>query len=105
MHLSEDAILTRIEKARRAIRAADTESEVIAAVRGYLDSLDKADAALLPAEILVMTLAPAEELIQMARQSLEGCLSSRPKGGVLKEVNSVFTSAARRLEFLARRKS
>jgi hypothetical protein len=46
--------MTKSQKACRAIRSARSESQVIAAVRGYLDSLDASDAALLPRELLTV---------------------------------------------------
>jgi hypothetical protein len=93
------------EKACRAIRAAGNESEVLGAVREYLDSLDASDAALLPAELLVMGLTPAEELIQSALQALHSEMESRAhksKGGILNEAALVFSTAGRRLAALAK---
>lgn len=95
--------MTRGDKARRAIRAASRESEVIAAVRDYIEALDSSDAARLPAEILVMGLAPAEELIQSALQSVETRLKAEKgaKGGAVRELIRVLTAAARRLADLS----
>lgn len=95
---------TRSDKACRAIRAANQESEVIAAVRDYLESLDASEAARLPAEILVMALTPAEELVQSALQALHSSMESsgEAKGGLLHEAAFVFTTAARRLATLAK---
>jgi len=98
--------MTRGDKACRAIRAATRESEVIAAVRDYIDALDSSDAARLPAEILVMGLTPAEELIQSALQSVETLLKAEKgakgaKGGALRELTRVLTAAARRLADLS----
>jgi hypothetical protein len=93
------------EKASRAIRAARNESEVLGAVREYLDSLDASDAALLPAELLVRGLTPAEELIQSALQALHSEIDSnaeKARGGVLNEAALVFTTAGRRLAALAK---
>jgi len=98
--------MTKSEKACRAIRKATSESEVIGAVRKYLDSLDTSDAALLPAEILVIGLAPAEELIQSALQTLDTHMKARKsKSGILPETILVLTTAARRLAALAQDRS
>jgi len=97
--------MTKSEKACRAIRAARNESEVIAAVREYVDSLDRSDLARLPAEILAMGLAPAEELVQSALQALHGGMAGAgedSKADILSEATLVFTTAARRLAVLAR---
>ena len=98
--------MTRSDKARRAIRAATTESEVVRAVREYLDSLDMSDVERLPAEILIMGLSPAEELIQLALQTLHAQIKQdNSKGGILREAALVLTTAARRLSMLARQKA
>lgn len=97
--------MTRGEKACTAIRAAAKESDVIGAVREYLESLDKSDAARLPAEILAMGLASAEELVQSALQALHtgmGAAQGDSKAGILNEATLVFTTAARRLAVLAK---
>ena len=97
--------MTNREKACREILAAKHESQVLLAVREYLDSLDVADAALLPAELLVMGLTPAEELIQSALHALHSALGPRgeaSKAGVLKDTADVFAAAARRLAALAK---
>jgi hypothetical protein len=93
------------EKACRDIRTARNESEVLGAVRTYLDSLDAADAALLPAELLVMGLTPAEELIRSALEALHEEMEAgagKSKRGLLNEASLVFTTAARRLAALAK---
>ena len=97
--------MTRSDKACRAIRAATQESEVIGAVRDYLESLDESDARRLPAEILAMGLTPAEELIQTALQVLHSGMEQAQedsKGDILSEATLVFTTAARRLAALAK---
>ena len=95
--------MTRTEKACRAIRAATKESQVLAAVRDYLDSLEAADVARLPAQILVMGLTPAEELIQSALQALNDSMRDEGKntGGAVNDAVLVFTTAAKRLAVLA----
>ncbi len=97
--------MTKSGKASRAIRAATHESQVLLAVREYLESLSAAEAAALPAELLVMSLGPAEELVQSALQALHGAidaLDEKPRSGVLKESVIVFTAAARRLAAIAK---
>ena len=89
--------MTKSQKACRAIRSARSESQVIAAVRDYLDSLDASDAALLPGELLVLGLVPAEELIQTALHALHQVTNTAARGGVVKETALVFSTAARRL--------
>jgi hypothetical protein len=97
--------MTRSEKACRAIRNAANESQVIGAVREYLESLDDSDARRLPAEILVMGLSPAEELVQTALQALHDGMEAAhedSKAGILSEATLVFTTAAKRLAALAK---
>lgn len=97
--------MTSSEKACRAIRSATNESEVVGAVRDYLESLDASDAGRLPAEILAIGLTPAEELIQSALQVLHNGMEQAradSKANVLSEATLVFTTAARRLAALAK---
>lgn len=97
--------MTRSEKACRAIRAARKETEVIDALRRYLESLDAADARRLPAEILVLGLTPAEELVQSALQTLRDCMEQAQqdsRGSIVSEATLVFTTAARRLAALSK---
>ena len=93
--------MTSSEKACREIRSAKTESQVIAAVREYLDSLGAKDLARLPADLMVLGLAPAEELIQSALQALHDIGAASKDAGVADAV-LVFTAAARRLAALAK---
>jgi hypothetical protein len=95
--------MTNSDNACRRIRSAKNESEVLAAVRQYLDSLDAKDIALLPAGLLALGLTPAEELIQSALQLLHTALdAAAPRdAGVVKDASLVFTTAARRLAALA----
>ena len=96
--------MTNTEKACRAIRAARHESQVIAAVRDYLDALDVTDAASLPAGLLAVGLVPAEEMIQSALQSLHAVIAEKGAKGsaILSETSLVLTTAARRLATLAK---
>lgn len=96
--------MTKSEKACRVIQSAKKESQVVGAVRDYLDSLDASDVAQLPAEVAVLGLTPAEELIQSALQALHNCLAeagATRKGGIVRETALVFTTAARQLTLLA----
>ena len=98
-------MVSRSDKACRAIRAAKKESEVIEAVRGYVESLAPSDAQLLPKELLTMGLAQAEETVQSALQALHthmAALGETSKAGVVSEAALVFTTAARRLATLAK---
>ena len=100
--------MTKSDMACRVIHAAKKESQVIGAVRDYLDSLDASDAAQLPGELLVLGLAPAEEMIQSALLALHGRMTdsgAAPKGGIFSETVLVFTAAARRLAALAENKA
>ena len=94
---------TKSEKACRAIRAATKESEVITAVKEYLDSLDGADTARLPAEILALGLHSAEEVIHSALAALHAGVRGEggPNAGAVNDAVLVFTTAARRLATLA----
>ena len=97
--------MTKGEKACRAIKAATKESQVIAAVHGYVESLAPSEAAVLPEELLAMGLTQAEEVLQSALQALHGQMEGgggKPKSGVLSEASLVFTTAARRLAALAK---
>jgi hypothetical protein len=97
--------MKKSDNAVRAIRAASTESQVIGALHDYVSSLDAAEVALLPAEIMAFGLAHAEEAVQSAlylvhTQMLR--LGDSPEAAVLNEVTLVFSSAARRLAALAK---
>jgi hypothetical protein len=68
--------MTNGEHACRRIRTARNESQVLAAVREYLDSLDAKQMALLPTGLLALSLTPAEELVQSALQALHTALAA-----------------------------
>lgn len=94
--------MTKSQKACRAIRLARNESQVVAAVRDYLDSLEPSDAARLPGELLVMGIVPAEEVIQTALGALHQVTGSdAAKDGIVKQTVLVFSAAARRLAAFA----
>jgi hypothetical protein len=93
------------DNACRDIKAASTESEVIAAVRRYLGSLDASDAAKLPAEVMALGLSEVEEMVHAALQLVHNeMLGSHDaaEAEVLKDVHRVFTTAAKRLADLAK---
>ena len=97
--------MTKAEKACREIRAATKESQVIGAVKDYIDSLTPADATALPEEILALGLTQAEEVIQSGLQALHSRMEGRGEKGknaILSEASLVFTTAARRLAALAK---
>ena len=97
--------MKKSDSAVRAIRAATTESEVIAAVRDYLTSLDAAQLALLPAEIMAIGMSHAEELVQSALQLVHSemlAMRDAPEAAVLNEIALVFSTAAQRLAALAK---
>ncbi|MGZ5036754.1 MAG: hypothetical protein ACXWG1_08025 [Usitatibacter sp.] len=89
----------------RAIRAAKTEGEVVAAVREYLDSLSPQEAGALPAQVLAFGLSQVEEVVHSAldlvhRQML--AMREGPESQVLTDVTLVFSTAAKRLAVLAK---
>lgn len=90
--------------ARSAIRAASTESQVLAAVREYLSSLSASELALVPAGIMALGIGQAEEAIQAAllllhREKLAS--KAAPAAAVLKDTALVLSAAAKRLAALA----
>jgi hypothetical protein len=97
--------MKKSDVACRAIRAARSESEVITAVRGYLESLSPDEASVLPAELLAKGIHQAEELIQSAlalvHEQMLGKQDS-PDASLLNEIELVFATAAKRLTALAR---
>ena len=97
--------MKKSDVACRAIGAASSETQVIAAVRRYLSSLEASEVAQLPAEIVNFSLSPAEEAVQSAlylvhTQMLR--LGDTPEAAMLNDVTLVFSTAARRLAVLAK---
>ena len=60
--------MKKSDNAVRAIRAATTETQVVAAIRDYLSSLESSEVALLPAEVTAFGLHLTEEVVQSALQ-------------------------------------
>ena len=89
----------------RAIRAAKTEGQVISAVQEYLKSLDSAELALLPADILAFGVRHAEEALHAALHFVHGQMLQVGEGSAtesMTEMTLVFTTAAKRLASLAK---
>jgi hypothetical protein len=95
--------LKKSDIACRNIRAATNESEVIAAVREYLASLNPVEAALVPCQALASGLMQAEEMIHAALHLIDDAGKARKGSGadVIDETRLVFTAAAKRLAALA----
>lgn len=97
--------MKKSDSARRAIKSASTESEVIAAVRGYLSSLAPLEIALLPAPLMALMLSEAEEIVQSALQLVHSALLAArdpSEAELLGDANLVFAAAAKRLAALAK---
>jgi hypothetical protein len=93
------------DTACRAIRAAKTESQVIAAVQEYLKTLDASQIAVLPAEIMAFGVRHAEEALHSALHMVHTemlKLGETAASEVLTDVTLVFTTAAKRLAVLAK---
>jgi hypothetical protein len=89
----------------RAIQAASTEAQVVAAVREYLGSLSAAELALLPASLTGLGVSHVEEVVQSAVQLVHREMLSAldaPEAALLKDAALVFSTAAQRLAVLAK---
>ena len=93
--------MKKSEAACKKIRAASTESQVIAAVREYVGSLGAPEVAGLPVNVLSSCLVQTEEAVHSALQLVEDALGSvgvgKPDPGAADEMRLVLTTAARRL--------
>jgi Protein of unknown function (DUF3606). len=92
--------MKKSDSACRAIRAANTEAQVVAAVREYLASLGPEEVAALPAQVMAFGLHQVEEVVHSAldlvhREML--AMREGPESEVLAEVTLVFSTAAKRL--------
>lgn len=97
--------MKKSDSARRAIKAAATASEVIAAIRGYLSSLDPPEIALLPESLMAVVLSETEEIVQAALHLVHGALLAArdpSEAELLGDANLVFAAAAKRLAALAK---
>jgi len=93
--------LNKSEVACRKIRAATTESQVVAAVQDYVASLGAGDVAGLPLHALSACLVRTEESIHSALQLFEDAVGRAardvPDRGTADDMRLVLTTAARRL--------
>lgn len=96
--------MSKSDAACRKIRAAATESQVVAAVREYLGSLGPADALGVPVHAVSSCLVHTEESIHSALQVFEDALaalqgdSANPDAA--EGMRLVLTAAARRIATL-----
>ena len=96
--------MSKSDVACRKIRAATTESQVIAAVREYLGSLGPADALGVPLHAVSSCLVHTEESIHSALQLVEDALAALQGGSAKSDAAEgtrlVLTSAARKIATL-----
>ena len=94
--------MSKTDAACKRIRAATTESQVMAAVREYLSSLGPRELAGIPLHVVSSSLVMTEESIHSAIQAFEDLLGAA--GGVDPDAADgprlVLTTAARRLAAL-----
>ena len=97
----EESALNKTEVACRKIRAATTESQVVAAVRDYLASLGPPEALGIPLQVLSSCLVQTEESIHSAIQLFEDAIGAMREGGpdsnAAEGTRVVLSTAARRL--------
>ena len=96
--------MSKTDIACRKIRAANTETQVIAVVREYLASLGPTDVAGIPLHVLSASLVHTEESIHSCIQAVEDAIAA-VKGGTadadaVDGTRLVLTAAARRLAAL-----
>jgi hypothetical protein len=87
-----------------AIMAAESESQVVSIVRGYLSSFSAERAALVPASLIAVGINHAKEIAQAAVEvaSREAqAVADGPEATFLKEVGTVLSTAAMKLVVLA----
>lgn len=97
--------MKKSDSACRAIRAANTEAQVVAAVREYLGSLGPEEIAAVPAQVMAFGLHQVEEVVHTTldlvhREML--AMREGPQSEVLTDVTLVFSTAAKRLAALAK---
>ena len=96
--------MSKSDAACKKIRAATTETQVIAAVREYLSSLGPPELAGIPLHVVSSCLALTEESIHSALQAFEEALAAVPLGKAnpkaAEGTRLVLTTAARRLASL-----
>jgi hypothetical protein len=87
-----------------AIMAANSESEVISIVRGYLSSFSMERAALVPPSLIAIGIDHAKEIAQAAVEVAHReaqAIADGPEATFLKEVGAVLSTAAMKLVVLA----
>ncbi|HEX4333544.1 MAG TPA: hypothetical protein VH040_15505 [Usitatibacter sp.] len=87
-----------------AIMAANSESEVISIVRGYLSSFSMERAALVPPSLIAVGIDHAKEIAQAAVEVAHReaqAIADGPEATFLKEVGAVLSTAAMKLVVLA----
>ena len=96
--------MSNSDVACRKIRAASTETQVIAVVREYLASLGAADVAGIPLHVLSSSLVHTEESIHSCIQAVEDAIAAvqgaKSNGNAARGTRLVLTAAARRLAAL-----
>jgi hypothetical protein len=96
------------EVACRKIRAATTESQVIAAVRQYVATLEPSDLAGVSLHALKSCLVQGEETIHSALQMFEDAIGAaeggKPDPRAADGMRLVLTTAARRIASISRKK-
>ena len=88
----------------QVIRGASTEREVVGAVRDYLGSLDHAQIAAIPANLLSLQINHARDIaaaaVEVARH--EATMAPQaPEADLVKDVAMVLSTAAMRLAIIA----
>ena len=91
------------ESTCQVIRAASTEAEVVTAVRLYLSELDPAQMKGIPGDLLSLHIHQARDIaaaaLELARH--EATISQdAPEAAILKDVATVFSTAAMRLALI-----
>ena len=87
-----------------AIMAADSESQVISLVRGYLGSFSSERAALVPPSLLAFGINHAKEIAQAAVEVAHReaqAVAEGPEAAFLKDLGTVLSTAAMKLVVLA----
>jgi hypothetical protein len=93
-----------VAPALTAIRAAKTESEVIAAIRNYLATLTEDELALIPAGFKALGLITTDEIARAAVELAQRevlAVGEAPESQLLRDAAAVFSTAAMRLASIA----
>ena len=96
--------MTDTQSTCAAIMAADSETQVVSIVRGYLQSFSAERAALVPGSLIAFGINHAKEIAQaavdVARREAQA-IAGGPEATFLKEVGTVLSTAAMKLVVLA----